>query len=141
MLVQAMQTAKVAVAEVALVPVAVPVARRGLVPAGPLPLKKLLEDDAIGVLAAHVAVDRVAVRGGVGAGIHLEVMRETGCDGQALFAKGQVMLPPLWRLELRYWHRTCQRFEISSSEYSPYMSHFAPFIRRGLLLHCVSSTQ
>ena len=123
-----METAKAAVAEVALVPVAVPGARRGLIPASALPFEKLLVDDAIGVLAAHVAVNRVAVRGGVGAGIYLEVMRETGCGGQALFAKGQVMLPPLWRLELRRWRRTCQRFELSSSEYSPIYIPFVPFV-------------
>ncbi len=87
------------------------------------------------------AVGSGLARSGSVDGYVYEVMRETGCVVQALFAKGQVMLPPLWRLELRCWHRTCQRFEISSSEYSPYMSHFAPFIRRGLLLHCVSSTQ
>lgn len=102
MLAETVQAAKVAVAEVALVAAAVPGARRGLVGGRTVPLEQVLGDETARVLGAHVTVDGVAIGVGVGAGVHLEMVGETGGGGEASLAKraGNAAAPVAARVEM-----------------------------------------
>lgn len=90
MLVQAVDLAEAAVAEVALVGAAVPRHAGGLVRRGrPVPADELLGDEAAGILGPHRLVDPVAVQGrGARAAAALEVVREARSRRVAALAEG-----------------------------------------------------
>jgi hypothetical protein len=79
---------EVAVAEVALVAGPVPRARRGLIRHRAIPLDQFVGYEPVRIFRKHIAVYGLAAGGGIGAGVHLEVVSEAGSRGEVLAALG-----------------------------------------------------
>lgn len=88
-----METRKVAMAEIALVGIAVPRFVIGLVLRRSVPLEEFLGDEALWVLGSNQAVDLVAIDStSLWARASLEVVGHSSSRGEALFAKRAAQL-------------------------------------------------
>lgn len=91
MLVQAVKRVELAIAEVALIAIAIPSPVCGLVLFGAGPSNEFLGNHSTRILLSDESVDRVTVKmRGLRARPVLKVMRETGCRRVSLVAEGTV---------------------------------------------------